>query len=217
MIKKTLIVGALSSIVSWSALAADSPLSYSHAGVGYMTGDIADVDFSGFGIYGSHALNDSFFVIGGYTSISSDDKFVIESGSGEIESGPGEIESGPGEIGSGSDDIEATQFSIGLGFHTPISDAIDFVATLSYADAEVEFFDFTEDGNGYILSAGVRAKPTQEIELQAFLNYADIEDGSETGYLLGARYFTMPTLSLGLNYGSSDDFDSFSFDVRFDF
>ena len=196
MIKKTLIVGALSSIVSWSALAADSPLSYSHAGVGYMTGDIADVDFSGFGVYGSYALNDSFFVIGDYTSISSDDSF---------------------DFGFGVDDIEATQINVGFGFHTPISDATDFVATLSYADAEVEFFDLTEDGNGYIMSAGVRAKPTQEIELQAFLNYADIEDGSETGYLLGARYFTMPTLSLGLNYGSSDDFDSFSFDVRFDF
>ena len=196
MIKKTLIVGALSSIVSWSALSADSPLSYSHAGVGYMTGDIADVDFSGFGVYGSYALNDSFFVIGDYTSISSDDSF---------------------DFGFGVDDIEATQINVGFGFHTPISDATDFVATLSYADAEVEFFDLTEDGNGYIMSAGVRAKPTQEIELQAFLNYADIEDGSETGYLLGARYFTMPTLSLGLNYGSSDDFDSFSFDVRFDF
>ncbi len=196
MIKKTLIVGALSSIVSWSALAADSPLSYSNAGIGYMTGDIADVDFSGFGVYGSYALNDSFFVIGDYTSISSDDSF---------------------DFGFGVDDIEATQINVGFGFHTPISDATDFVATLSYADAEVEFFDLTEDGNGYIMSAGVRAKPTQEIELQAFLNYADIEDGSETGYLLGARYFTMPTLSLGLKYGSSDDFDSFSFDVRFDF
>ncbi len=196
MIKKTLIVGALSSIVSWSALAADSPLSYSNAGIGYMTGDIADVDFSGFGVYGSYALNDSFFVIGDYTSISSDDSF---------------------DFGFGVDDIEATQINVGFGFHTPISDATDFVATLSYADAEVEFFDLTEDGNGYIMSAGVRAKPTQEIELQAFLNYADIEDGSETGYLLGARYFTMSTLSLGLNYGSSDDFDSFSFDVRFDF
>ena len=196
MIKKTLIVGALSSIVSWSALAADSPLSYSNAGIGYMTGDIADVDFSGFGVYGSYALNDSFFVIGDYTSISSDDSF---------------------DFGFGVDDIEATQINVGFGFHTPISDATDFVAILSYADAEVEFFDLTEDGNGYIMSAGVRAKPTQEIELQAFLNYADIEDGSETGYLLGARYFTMPTLSLGLNYGSSDDFDSFSFDVRFDF
>lgn len=161
-----------------------------------MTGDIADVDFSGFGVYGSYALNDSFFVIGDYTSISSDDSF---------------------DFGFGVDDIEATQINVGFGFHTPISDATDFVATLSYADAEVEFFDLTEDGNGYIMSAGVRAKPTQEIELQAFLNYADIEDGSETGYLLGARYFTMPTLSLGLNYGSSDDFDSFSFDVRFDF
>ena len=196
MIKKTLIVGALSSIVSWSALAADSPLSYSNAGIGYMTGDIADVDFSGFGVYGSYALNDSFFVIGDYTSISSDDSF---------------------DFGFGVDDIEATQINVGFGFHTPISDATDFVATLSYADAEVEFFDLTEDGNGYIMSAGVRAKQTQEIELQAFLNYADIEDGSETGYLLGARYFTMPTLSLGLKYGSSDDFDSFSFDVRFDF
>jgi hypothetical protein len=104
----------------------------------------------------------------------------------------------------------------GVGFHTPINATVDFVSTLSFADAEIEFADESEDGNGYILAAGVRALPSDVLELSAFIDYADIEDGSETGYSLGARYFATPDVSLGLGYGSSDDFDAITFDVRFD-
>jgi len=54
------------------------------------------------------------------------------------------------------------------------------------------------------------------LELSAFIDYADIEDSSETGYSLGARYFTTHDISVGVGYGSSDDFDALTFDVRFD-
>ncbi len=195
MFKKALIIGAISSIASFSVTAEEAGLSYTYAGIGYETGDIADIDFSGFGIYGSKALNESFFLTGSYLSIESDDQFTD---------------------GLVTDDIEATGFTFGVGFHTPINSTVDFVSTLSYSDVEVEFADESEDGNGYILATGVRALPTDVLELSAFIDYADIEDGSETGYSLGARYFTTPDISLGLGYGSSDDFDAITFDVRFD-
>lgn len=195
MFKKALIIAAISSIASFSVTAEEADLSYTHVGIGYETGDIADVDFSGFGVYGSTALNDSFFLTGSYLSIESDDQFTD---------------------GFVTDDIEATGFSLGIGFHTPINATVDFVSTLSYADAEIEFADESEDGNGYVIAAGVRALPSDVLELSAFIDYADIEDGSETGYSLGARYFATPDVSLGLGYGSSDDFDAITFDVRFD-
>jgi len=195
MFKKALVIGVISSIASFSLTAEESALSYTYAGIGYETGDIADIDFSGFGIYGSKALNESFFITGSYLSIESDDQFID---------------------GFVTDEIEATGFNLGIGFHTPINSTVDFVSTLSYADAEVEFADDSEDGNGYILAAGVRALPSDVLELSAFIDYADVDGGSETGYSLGARYFTTPDISLGLGYGSSDDFDAITFDVRFD-
>lgn len=196
MFYKALAIGTLTSILSVSAMAQESSLSYTYVGVGYQSGDIEDIDFGGFGIYGSLELNESFFLLSQYSSIESDDQFLV---------------------GSTVDDIEATSFSFGIGFHTPISDTTDFVSSLSYADAEVESADVSEDGNGYVLAAGVRAMPSDKVELSAFIDYADIEDGSETGFSLGARYFTMPDVSFGLGYGTSDDFDAFSIDARFDF
>lgn len=195
MFKKALIIGAISSIASFSVTAEEAGLSYTYAGVGYQTGELADIDFSGFGIYGSKALNDSLFLVGQYNSIESDDQI---------------------DIGFGPDDAKLNTFSFGLGFHTPINSTVDFVSTLSYADAEIEYLGLTESGNGYILTAGARALPTDVLELGAFINYADIEGGGETGYSLGARYFTTPDISLGLGYGSADDVDAITFDVRFD-
>lgn len=195
MFKKVLILSAITSIASFSVMADESPLSYTYAGIGYMDGDIADVDFTGYGIYGSSALNNNFFLLGGYSIIESDDQFLV---------------------GSSADEIEAKGFSFGVGFHTPISPTVDFVSSLSYADTEVGSADVSEDGNGYVLAAGVRAMPTEVLELGAFIDYSDIEDDSETGYEFSARYFTTPDVSVGLAFGSSDDFDALSLDIRFD-
>ena len=195
MFTKQLIIGAIATTAAFNSYAEDSDLSYTYVGLAYQTGEVLNEDFSGFGVSGSAALNESIFVIGNYNRMTSDDKY---------------------NVGFGSDDIEVTQFDLGLGFHTPVAKNIDFVASLSYADAEIKYFGNKADGNGYLLNAGIRAKPTEMLEFGAAINYADIEDDGETGYSLSARYFAAPTLSIGLGYGSADDIDTLSLDVRFD-
>lgn len=195
MFKKALILGALASISSYSA-AEQETFSYNFAGIGYQQVEILDEDFGGFGFYGSAAINESFFILGEYSSIESDDQF---------------------DIGAGPDDIDATEFSLGIGFHTPISDTVDFVSTLAYADAEVESSGVSIDGNGYVLTAGVRAMLSDVVEVGGSVGYADIEDESDTGISLYGRYYTTDTVSLGLGYASADDADSLIFDLRMDF
>lgn len=195
MFIKKLLIGALASSAACVVFAEDSNISYTYVGLAYQTGEVLDEDFSGFGIGGSTALSDAVFLIGQYSSLTSNDEY---------------------DVGFGYDDIEATQFNLGIGFHTPIEANVDFVAALSYADAEVEYLGLTEDGNGYLVNAGVRAKPTDALEFGASINYADIEDEGETGYSLSARFFAVPKVSIGLGYGSADDVDTVSLDVRFD-
>jgi outer membrane protein W len=194
MLKKALVLGAIASISSFS-VAEQGELSYNFVGVGYQQAEILDEDFSGFGFYGSAAINESFFILGGYSTIESDNQF---------------------DIGAGPDDIDVTEFSLGIGFHTPISDTVDFVSTLEYADAEVESSGVSVDGNGYVLSAGVRAMLTDAVEIGGAVNYTDIEDESDTGVGIYGRYYTTDSVSIGVGFSTADDADSLSFDLRLD-
>ncbi len=194
MVKKALVLGAMVSISSFSA-AQQETFSYNFIGAGYQQAEILDEDFSGFGFFGSAAINESFFILGSYSAIESDDQF---------------------DIGAGPGDIDATEFSLGVGFHTPISDTVDFVSTLEYADAEVESSGVSIDGNGYVLSAGVRAMLTNTVEIGGAINYADIEDESDTGIGIYGRYYTTDSVSVGLGFSSADDADSLSIDLRLD-
>ena len=195
MFTKKLMIGAIATAAAFNAHAEDSDLSYTYVGLAYQTGEVLNEDFSGFGVSGSVALNESVFLIGHYSDLTSDDKY---------------------HVGFRSDDIEVTQFDLAVGFHTPVAKNIDFVASLSYADAEIKYFGNKADGNGYLINAGIRAKPTDILEFGAAINYADIEDDGEAGYTLYARVFAAPKLSIGLGYGSADDIDTLSLDVRFD-
>lgn len=195
MFNKKLIIGALASVAACSSFAEGSGLSYTYIGLAYQTVEIDDEDGDGYAIAGSVAINDSVFLLGQYSLTASDDEFTD---------------------GTVIDDIELTQFSFGIGVHEPISTKTDFVASLSYVDAEVDFANQSADGNGYQVSAGVRAKPSDILEFGASINYADIEDEGEVGYSLSARIFAAPKISFGLGYGSADDVDAVSLDVRFD-
>ena len=95
---------------------------------------------------------------------------------------------------------------------------MDFVASLSYTTIELESDEPGEniDGNGFITSTGVRAKPVETIELGASVNYADIPGDNEVSYALSARFFATPTISIGLELSSTDDMDGFSLGTRFD-
>lgn len=173
-----------------------SDLSYTNVSIGYQQGEIADQDHSGVGLFGNFAVSDSLFVTAAYSALESDEEF---------------------DIGFGPASIERTAFNLGLGFHIPISDKADFVTAVAYSDQEAEFSGMVSDGNGYVLSAGVRVLPAGSVELNAFVNYADIEDESDTAIAVSARYAVNPAVSFGATFSSADDADIVTLDGQYAF
>lgn len=185
--------GVLSVILASASFADD--LSYSYIGAGYQMVEVLDNDFDGYTIGGSAALNESLFVIASYAGLSSKDEFITI---------------------YGADELELTQFSAGLGFHTPINTNTDFVSSLSYVSSETEIVNISEDSNGIVMRAGFRSKPTNKIELGASIDYAKIEDESDVGFSTGVQLFVVDSTSLGVTYSTAEDTDSIALSARFD-
>lgn len=190
------------SVLSASALLAAAPaaafeMSYDTFSIGYEQVEIADIDFSGFSFAGTAALNERIFVLGAYTTVESDDEY--------------------GSIFAGFDTVDANVKQLGIGAHSPVSDNVDFVASISYVEEELESTVASADGDGYSLSAGIRARPTRMTELSAAVTRSEIEDEGDTGYAVGGRIFVSPAASIGLAFSSADDVDGTTVSVRFDF
>jgi hypothetical protein len=98
-----------------------------------------------------------------------------------------------------------------------VSRVIDFVASASYISKEAELAGFSNDGDGFSIDAGFRFKPVEQLELNVFVDYEDIDSENDTGYSASAYYFFTPTFSLGGVYAEADDLDSVAASVRFHF
>ena len=137
---KTLLAAALLAATSFSAQASDK-LSYSFVEADYMQSNVDDQDFDGFninptlvgwGLKGSFAVADKFYVFGGYSS-GKDDLLAVD----EVDF-------------SAELDASVDRWNIGLGFHTPISSNTDFVAELGYVQYDYKFdFNVNDFGDEY--------------------------------------------------------------------
>lgn len=133
----------------------------------------ADIDGDGLGINGSFGLNDSLHVIAGYTDVDYD-------------------------FG-----IDGSVTNVGLGFNTSLSADLDFVADVSYVDAEIATGFGSADETGYGLGAGVRGRATDRVELEARLGYVDLDD-SDTAVQVGGRYYLSDSFALGAGLTDND-------------
>jgi Ax21 family sulfation-dependent quorum factor len=79
--------------------------------------------------------------------------------------------------------FDANSYSVGLGYHTPINDTVDFVTQLSYDKVSGDF-----DGHGYTVKGGVRASFTPNFEGGASLVYSDFEDDNSTSLEIEGQY-----------------------------
>jgi len=192
---KKIIVNTLPLLFCSFCWAEVSPHSYTFLNISYFNAEVVDEDFDGLGISGSIAVADQVFLIGSVAQLESDDEF---------------------NVGFGPDQIEYQQYTIGAGFYLPVAELIDFVGTLQFAEVELEYQGFSEDGNGYVASAGLRAKASEALEINGAINYADIEGGGETGFSFGALFYASTNIALGASYSNSDDVDAISLHVRFD-
>jgi hypothetical protein len=103
---------------------------------------------------------------------------------------------------------------VGAGWSHGFSDTLDFVGTLSLVDAEVE--SFSDDG--LALGGGIRSRLGESFELDAGLKYVDLdESGSDTGIIVGGRYYFNDSMALGASLDSYDDADTLRLGFRWEF
>lgn len=147
------------------------------------------LDGDGFGLAGAFAVAENFHVFGSYSAV-------------ELDFG-----------------LDASDFSIGLGYNTPISDTIDVVARLAYVREEVDIPNFGSlDDDGYAFGVGLRGMVTRQLELHGDVSYLDLGDsGDNTSFGAGFLYHFTESLAAGLSGAWSDDVNSYVLSGRVSF
>lgn len=185
--KKTFLVAvAVVSISSINARASD--LSYNFIEGIYIKSDTdiagVSVDGDGFGIDGSFDVADHLAVVAGYEDLSHDF------------------------------DIDTNSLVLGANYHTPVSETTDVVIGISVIDAEVSLGSLgSEDDTGNVISAGIRSKLNENIEVGASVARTEVFDESATGFSLSLLAGPSDGIQFGVAYGNSDDTDTIGIGV----
>lgn len=172
-----------------SASAGDFDYNYFQLSYGTVEFDDVNVDGDGFGLAGSYAINENFYVFGGYEAAGLD-------------------------FG-----VDATSLGAGLGWHTDLSPVVDLTASVSYQYVELDASGIgSVDDNGLGLGLGLRFAASDKLELDAGISYVDFSDSDgDTGFGVGGLYDFTDSFSLGLGANWSDDTTSYTLSGRFYF
>lgn len=202
MFKKTLLVSGIALAISAPAQAEQRTTAVRDNGFSYDYGQLAydmwDID-NGWDIdvltaEGAFALDEHLFMRGGLSFYDGDwDRGNI-------------IDS----------DVDGHRFYGGIGFHTPLQQNLDFVASGDLIWDEVDY-DFGEDDDlGFELRGGVRFAPAAKIELSGGLSYLDVYDDDLAVYGEGL-YKVAPAVDLGARVKVGGDIDTFGVFGRYNF
>lgn len=147
------------------------------ASYGSVDFDDLNIDGNGFGLGLSLAISDEFHLFGGYQGTDFD-------------------------FG-----VDASSWSAGAGFNTPISKVIDVVATVSYEYVEIDGpGGSSADDNGFGLGVGIRAALSDRVEIDAGIGYADLSDSGDNTVFSASFLFNLSD-SISLGFGGSWDDD----------
>jgi len=151
--------------------------------------DDVNVDGDGFGISGSFAVNPNWHVFAGYQGVGLD-------------------------FG-----IDATTFGAGIGYNTEMSQTVDAYARLSYQYIELDAPGVGGvDDSGLGFGVGLRFRASDEVELNAGIDYVDFGDGGDdTAFSAGALYNFYEAFAVGLSGSWSSDVSSYVLSGRFYF
>ncbi len=163
--------------------------SYSYIQASYvhieLDNDFGDVDGNGFAAGGSIPINDQWHVFAGYSS--SDFDFSID----------------------------LDEFSIGGGWHTPISDNTDFVAEVAYVSADASANGFSVDDDGLGLSVGIRSMVQEDLELFAAISHVELDSAGDGTSIGGGAWYTVSgNLAVGLSASFDDDATGIGLGIR---
>lgn len=171
--------------------ATTSDMSYTFAEGGYYRLDVDEADEGdGFFLGGSYAFGPNWFAFGQFQLLEFDDF-----------------------------DVDAEGWELGVGGYWPLSDGLDGVARVAYLDQSLEADGRGDvDDQGFLLSAGVRSRPADSLELEGALEYVNFDDGGDdTGIALDGRYFLSSQVAAGVRLGLSDNETAVRLYGRFSF
>jgi opacity protein-like surface antigen len=157
-------------------------ISYNYVELNYIVdqkldfGGGVDDDGDGWNFNGSFALNDTFFVNGGYSDVTLDDT-----------------------------DVDLSNLNLGIGARSALSDKVDMFGVLSYEDYEVDipgFGSFDEDGFG--VAGGLRGLISDGLELNGQVKYTDVGDADGWGFKIGGVFAFAPNWAINASYSASE-------------
>jgi hypothetical protein len=188
--KRIALIGSI--LCSLAPSAAFAQMRYSAFDASYidveLDGGITNVDGDGFEIGGSYELNDKIFLLGKWQDQSLD-------------------------FG-----IDGRAIELGAGLHHPLGETVDFVATLTYIDLEVELGNITADDDGLAIGGGIRARVAESFEVDAGLKLVDLDSsGSDTGFNFGGRWYFNETMAIGAAAEFNDNADTLRIGFRAEF
>ncbi|HFB64935.1 MAG TPA: hypothetical protein ENJ60_05265 [Aeromonadales bacterium] len=201
--KKTLIVGAILSALSFNMFA-ETP-SFDYVNIGYVSNIGGINKFDGFGIKGNFELNESFFINAEYQSV--DSKAFGFNANGDYN-----------RFGT-----RDTVIAFGIGYKKDITADSTFFTELDGVKAKVGVGDFfSSKENGYQVVVGLRSNINSKLEVKMDVNYLNLDHvdfiyRDDTLFQLGGLYKF--NKSVGWYFDIDTDFSDSSYNtgIRFSF
>lgn len=146
----------------------------------------ADVDGDGLTLSGSYEITDDWHIYAAY-------------GSHDLDFG-----------------IDLDTWTVGAGYVYPLKDDIDIYGRVLYIDQSADAGPASADDDGLGLQARIRARVTDQLELEGGILYVDVAD-SDTSLQASARYNFTENFSAGISLAFAGDTDGISVSARYSF
>lgn len=163
---------------------------YSYVELGYDESDYDlgpfDVDGDGLTLSGSFEINDEWHAFASY-------------GSSDLDFG-----------------IDIDTWTLGAGYVFPLREDIDLYGRVLYIDVSADAGPAAADEDGLGLQFRIRARVTDEFELEGGLQHVDVAD-SDTSLQASARYHFTEAFSAGIGITFAGDTDGIGINARYSF
>ena len=173
-----------------TARPSESQFNYSYVELGYDETDFDagpfDVDGDGLTLAGSFEINDDWHVYASYGALDLD----------------------------GGADVDT--WTLGAGYVFPLKEDMDIYGRVLYIDTSVDTNFGGADDDGLGLQARLRARVTEEFELEGGIQYVDVRD-TDTSLQALARYNFTEEFSAAIGITFAGDTDGIGISARYSF
>ena len=112
--------------------------------------------------------------------------------------------------------IDVDTWAVGAGYVYPLKDGIDIYGRVLYIDQNIDAGPANADDDGLGVQGRIRARITDEFELEGGLQYVDVSD-SDISLQASARYNFSEAFSAGIGITFAGDTDGIGINARYSF